>query len=127
MSSPEPQIGYEQARQQLQEVVTKLESGGVPLAESMQLWERGEQLAAICQQWLDGAKAKVEAPASLPAQRRRNLFPMVPGGFGVVSHITLVTPSTSALSQRDRLSRAYGSSATSAVIASPFEPADGVV
>lgn len=44
-----------------QEVVTKLESGGVPLAESMQLWERGEQLAAICQQWLDGAKAKVEA------------------------------------------------------------------
>ena len=61
MSSPEPQIGYEQARQQLQEVVTKLESCGVPLAESMQLWERGEQLAAICQQWLDGAKAKVEA------------------------------------------------------------------
>ena len=61
MSSPEPQIGYEQARQPLQEVVTKLESGGVPLAESMQLWERGEQLAAICQQWLDGAKAKVEA------------------------------------------------------------------
>ena len=61
MSSPEPQIGYEQARQQLQEVVTKLESGGVPLAEPMQLWERGEQLAAICQQWLDGAKAKVEA------------------------------------------------------------------
>ena len=61
MSSPEPQIGYEQARQQLQEVVTKLESGGVPLAESMQLWERGEQLSAICQQWLDGAKAKVEA------------------------------------------------------------------
>ncbi|MDI9627165.1 MAG: exodeoxyribonuclease VII small subunit [Acidobacteriota bacterium] len=60
MSSPEPQIGYEQARQQLQEIVTKLESGGVPLAESMQLWERGEQLAAICQQWLDGAKAKVE-------------------------------------------------------------------
>ena len=60
MSSPGPQIGYEQARQQLQEIVTKLESGGVPLAESMQLWERGEQLAAICQQWLDGAKAKVE-------------------------------------------------------------------
>ena len=61
MSSPEPQIGYHQARQQLQEVATKLASGGVPLAESMQLLERGEQLAAICQQWLDGAKAKVEA------------------------------------------------------------------
>ena len=37
------------------------ESGGVPLAESMQLWERGEQLAKICQAWLDGAKAKIDA------------------------------------------------------------------
>ena len=61
MSNPEPEIGYEQARQQLAEVVGKLESGGTGLAESMQLWERGEQLAAICQTWLDGAKAKVAA------------------------------------------------------------------
>ena len=60
MSTPDAELTYEQARQQLAEVVTKLESGGVPLAESMQLWERGEQLAAICQQWLDGAKAKVQ-------------------------------------------------------------------
>ena len=61
MSSPEPELSYETARQELQEVVTRLESGGVPLAESMQLWERGEKLAAICQQWLDGAKAKIDA------------------------------------------------------------------
>lgn len=61
MSSAEPELSYEQARQQLTEVVTKLESGGVPLAESMQLWERGEQLARICQTWLDGAKAKIDA------------------------------------------------------------------
>lgn len=61
VAEPQPELGYEAARQQLQEVVTRLESGGVPLAESMQLWERGEKLAAICQQWLDGAKAKVEA------------------------------------------------------------------
>lgn len=61
MSSPEPELSYEAARQQLTEVVTRLESGGVPLAESMQLWERGEQLAQICQGWLDGAKAKVDA------------------------------------------------------------------
>lgn len=61
MSTPEPELSYEQARQQLAEVVTKLESGGVGLAESMQLWERGEALAAICQQWLDGAKAQVAA------------------------------------------------------------------
>jgi exodeoxyribonuclease VII small subunit len=53
-------LGYEEARQQLVDVVAQLESGGVPLAESMQLWERGEKLAAICQQWLDGAKAKVQ-------------------------------------------------------------------
>lgn len=63
MNTPDtnqPQLGYEEARQQLVEVVQALESGGVPLAESMQLWERGEKLAAVCQQWLDGAKAKVQ-------------------------------------------------------------------
>lgn len=59
MSTPE--LSYEQARAELVEVVGKLESGGVPLAESMALWERGEQLAAICTQWLEGAKAKVAA------------------------------------------------------------------
>lgn len=57
----EPELSYEQAREQLVEVVTRLESGGVPLAESMTLWERGEQLAKICQRWLDGATAKIEA------------------------------------------------------------------
>lgn len=61
MSTPDAELTYEQARQQLAEVVTKLESGGVPLAESMQLWERGEQLAKICQAWLDCAKAKIDA------------------------------------------------------------------
>ncbi|WP_420174327.1 exodeoxyribonuclease VII small subunit [Luteococcus sp. OSA5] len=57
----QPELSYEQAREELAEVVRKLESGGVPLADSMALWERGEKLAAICQQWLDGAKAKVDA------------------------------------------------------------------
>ena len=56
-----PQLPYEQAREELIDVVRRLESGGVPLAESMALWERGEQLAAICQQWLDGAKARIAA------------------------------------------------------------------
>lgn len=55
----EPDIPYEQARDELVEVVRKLESGGAPLADSMALWERGEKLATICQQWLDGAKQKV--------------------------------------------------------------------
>jgi exodeoxyribonuclease VII small subunit len=54
-------VSYEQAREELISIVQRLESGGVPLEESLALWERGEQLAAICQAWLDGAKAKIEA------------------------------------------------------------------
>ena len=54
-------LSYEQARDELIIIVQRLESGGVPLEESLALWERGEQLAAICQQWLDGARAKIEA------------------------------------------------------------------
>lgn len=53
------QLTYEAAREQLVEVVRRLESGGVPLAESMELWRRGEELAKICQGHLDGAKAQV--------------------------------------------------------------------
>ncbi|MBA8794529.1 exodeoxyribonuclease VII small subunit [Friedmanniella endophytica] len=54
-------LSYEQAREELLRVVQQLESGGAPLAESLALWERGERLATLCQQWLDGARAKVEA------------------------------------------------------------------
>lgn len=57
----QPEISYEQARKELAEVVQKLESGGAPLAESMKLWEHGEELAQICQEWLDGAKARINA------------------------------------------------------------------
>jgi exodeoxyribonuclease VII small subunit len=60
-------LSYEQAREELMRVVQRLESGGVPLDESLALWERGEQLATICQQWLDGAKAKIEAAREKPA------------------------------------------------------------
>jgi exodeoxyribonuclease VII small subunit len=60
-SSPLDQLSYEQARDELVQVVQRLESGGAPLEESLALWERGEQLAAICQQRLAGAKAKVDA------------------------------------------------------------------
>jgi len=55
------ELSYEQARAELAAVVEKLESGGSTLEESLALWERGEQLAAICQQWLDGARAKLDA------------------------------------------------------------------
>jgi exodeoxyribonuclease VII small subunit len=52
------QLSYEEARDELTKV------GGVGLEESLKLWERGEELAAICQQWLDGARAKLEAAKS---------------------------------------------------------------
>ena len=58
---PDHDLTYEQAREELVQVVQRLESGGVPLDESLALWERGERLAAICQHWLDGAKSKVES------------------------------------------------------------------
>ncbi|HJY25025.1 MAG TPA: exodeoxyribonuclease VII small subunit [Actinomycetes bacterium] len=57
----ESPISYEQARDELTEVVRRLEAGGATLEESLALWERGEQLAAICQQWLDGARARLAA------------------------------------------------------------------
>ena len=53
-------IPYEAARDELAEVVTALEVGGATLEESLKLWERGEELAKICQEWLDGARAKLE-------------------------------------------------------------------
>jgi exodeoxyribonuclease VII small subunit len=55
---------YEQARDELVDIVRRLEAGGVPLEESLRLWERGEELAAICQEWLDGARARLEAAAA---------------------------------------------------------------
>ena len=54
-------LSYEQARDQLVEVVRTLETGGTTLAESLQLWERGEELARICQAQLDGARARLDA------------------------------------------------------------------
>lgn len=58
---------YEQAREELAEVVRKLETGGATLEESLALWERGEQLATICQEWLDGARARLAAAVNADA------------------------------------------------------------
>jgi exodeoxyribonuclease VII small subunit len=55
------QLGYEEARDQLVEVVRTLEQGGTTLAESLSLWERGEELARVCQAALDGARARLDA------------------------------------------------------------------
>ncbi len=70
-------ISYEQAREELTAVVRRLEAGGLSLEDSLELWERGERLAAICTEWLEGARARLatamaaargeDAPAADPA------------------------------------------------------------
>ena len=57
----EPMPSYEEARDELADVVRALETGGVTLEESLALWERGEQLARICEQWLEGARARLQS------------------------------------------------------------------
>jgi len=57
-------LTYEQARDELISIVTKLESGGLGLEESLSLWERGEAVAAVCQQWLDGARKRLDEAQS---------------------------------------------------------------
>ena len=59
-----PELGYEQARDELIEVVRKLEAGGLSLEDSLALWERGEALATICERQLAGARDRVEAALS---------------------------------------------------------------
>ncbi|AGP55292.1 exodeoxyribonuclease VII small subunit [Streptomyces rapamycinicus] len=57
----ETTLGYEQARDELVEVVRRLEAGGTSLEESLALWERGEELAKVCRHWLEGARARLDA------------------------------------------------------------------
>src|SRR5262249_36767689 len=54
-------LGCEPGGAELAAVVERLEAGGSTLEESLALWERGEELAAVCQRWLDGARARLEA------------------------------------------------------------------
>jgi exodeoxyribonuclease VII small subunit len=60
----EPKLSYESAREELIEVVRKLETGGTTLEESLALWERGEELAKVCRRWLEGARARLDAALS---------------------------------------------------------------
>ncbi len=66
-STPQTSVAdltYEQARDELMQVVAELEQGSVSLEESLALWERGEALAGRCEEWLTGAKARLEAARS---------------------------------------------------------------
>ena len=59
--TPTETLSYEQARDKLAAVVKRLEAGGLTLEQSLELWERGERLAAVCGEWLDGARARLAA------------------------------------------------------------------
>jgi exodeoxyribonuclease VII small subunit len=61
VTEPVSGVPYEKARDQLAEVVRRLESGGLTLEESLELWEQGERLAAVCSDWLEGARARLSA------------------------------------------------------------------
>jgi exodeoxyribonuclease VII small subunit len=60
-AAPKETLSYEQARDKLAAVVKRLEAGGLTLEQSLELWERGERLAAVCGEWLDGARARLAA------------------------------------------------------------------
>ena len=65
--APGKRPGYEQARDQLADLVKRLEAGGLTLEQSLELWEEGERLATICEQWLEGARARLAAVTRQPA------------------------------------------------------------
>lgn len=61
-------LSYEQAREQLMHVVNQLEAGSSSLEDSLSMWERGEALAKRCEEWLEGAKARLEAARAEPGE-----------------------------------------------------------
>lgn len=66
-------LSYEEAREQLVAIVTRLEAGGASLEESLSLWEKGEALARHCEEWLEGARrrlaaARAEVPLENPGE-----------------------------------------------------------
>jgi exodeoxyribonuclease VII small subunit len=70
-------LSYEQARDELVRVVTDLEQGSATLEESLALWERGEALARRCEEWLLGAKQRLDAART--AANGADIGPGTPG------------------------------------------------
>ena len=72
-------VSYEQAREELTAVVRRLEAGGLSLEDSLELWERGERLATICTEWLEGARARLAtAMASVRPEDPNGTDPAAP-------------------------------------------------
>lgn len=59
--TPVENLSFEDARDELVRVVAELEQGAPTLEQSLALWERGESLAARCEEWLLGAKRRLDA------------------------------------------------------------------
>ncbi len=59
--TPMETLSFEAARDELVRVVAELEQGSPTLEHSLALWERGEALAARCEEWLLGAKRRLDA------------------------------------------------------------------
>lgn len=72
---------YEKARDELASLVKRLEAGGLTLEQSLELWERGEQLADICEEWLEGARARL-ATAVARREERAGRDGQVPAAAG---------------------------------------------
>ena len=61
IDTPVESLSFEAARDELVRVVAELEQGAPTLEQSLALWERGEALAARCEEWLLGAKRRLDA------------------------------------------------------------------
>ncbi len=59
MATDPAKLSYEEARNELVQVVADLEAGTATLEQTIELWERGEALAARCEEWLVGAKERL--------------------------------------------------------------------
>jgi exodeoxyribonuclease VII small subunit len=70
VAEEKPELSYERARDELAEVVRRLEAGGLTLEDSLGLWERGEHLAAVCEEWLEGARARLSAALAATPDRQ---------------------------------------------------------
>ena len=77
MAATEKKPSYEEARDELAEIVESLADGSATLEESLKLWERGEELAKIFQEWVDGAKKKIDASKKAAEYWRQHFHTLI--------------------------------------------------
>jgi exodeoxyribonuclease VII small subunit len=67
-STPGPELGYEEARAALADIVATLEAGDTTLEQALALWEQGEEYARICEAWLAGAQERLNSAQETPPE-----------------------------------------------------------